>query len=112
MDETRARVLVSAERERVQLMLAELKLEATELERWADEHGDAGEGAEHLTADATQEEVARTLRARLEALGRAQRRLEAGAFGHSIRSGRPIPDDRLVADPAAELLTDEITGEP
>jgi DnaK suppressor protein len=39
---------------------------------------------------------------------RAQKRLEAGTYGLSVRSGRPIPDERLEADPAAELTVEEV----
>jgi DnaK suppressor protein len=34
-------------------------------------------------------------------------RLEEGTYGLSVQSGLPIPDDRLEADPAAELTVDE-----
>jgi DnaK suppressor protein len=34
-------------------------------------------------------------------------RLEAGTYGRSVRSGQPIPDERLEADPAAELTIEE-----
>ena len=34
-------------------------------------------------------------------------RLAAGTYGLSIRSGEPIPDERLEADPAAELTVEE-----
>jgi DnaK suppressor protein len=43
----------------------------------------------------------------LAAIDRAEQRLEAGTYGFSVRSGQPIPDDRLEADPAAELTTAE-----
>jgi len=33
--------------------------------------------------------------------------LADGTFGRSVRSGAPIPDDRLEADPAAELTVEE-----
>ena len=46
-------------------------------------------------------------RARLAALERAEARLAAGIYGRSVRSGRPIPDERLEADPLAELTVDE-----
>jgi len=39
--------------------------------------------------------VAAALCERFAALERAERRLEEGTFGFSIRSGRPIPDARL-----------------
>ena len=45
------------------------------------------------------------------ALDRAEQRLAAGSFGRSIRSGRPIPDERLEADPAAELTVEEAAEE-
>ena len=34
-------------------------------------------------------------------------RLEEGTYGRSVRSGAPIPDERLEADPAAELTVEE-----
>src|SRR2546427_401071 len=46
-------------------------------------------------------------RARLAAIDRAEQRLDAGTYGRSIRSGQLIPDERLEADPAAELTVDE-----
>jgi len=47
------------------------------------------------------------LRDRLAAITRAEQRLKDGTFGQSIRSGLPIPDERLEADPAAELTVEE-----
>jgi RNA polymerase-binding transcription factor DksA len=37
----------------------------------------------------------------------ALQRVEDGSYGRSIRSGAPIPDERLEADPAAELTVQE-----
>jgi DnaK suppressor protein len=51
--------------------------------------------------------VAAGLRDRLAALDRALQRLEDGTYGRSIRTGAPIPDERLEADPAAELTVQE-----
>jgi len=62
-----------------------------------------------LTAEGIDDAVCAALRLRLEALDRAEHRLEAGTFGRSVRSGRIIPDERLEADPAAELTVDEET---
>ena len=40
--------------------------------------------------------------------GRRKRRCSDGkSEGRSVRSGLPIPDDRLEADPAAELTIEE-----
>jgi DnaK suppressor protein len=60
-----------------------------------------------LTAEATDGAVAEQLRARLDAIDRALARLEAGTYGRSVLSGKPIPDQRLEADPAAELTVEE-----
>jgi len=58
-------------------------------------------------ADGTDPHGATRIRQQLDALERAQRRLEAGTFGHSIRSGLPIADDLLEADPGVELTAEE-----
>lgn len=107
MEERRARDLIHAERARVKALLAESEHAGT-LDRSAeDEHGDFGDRAEPLTAEGTDDAVTAALRLRLDALDRAERRLAAGTFGLSVRSGQPIPDDRLEADPAAELTLEE-----
>jgi hypothetical protein len=51
--------------------------------------------------------VDQLLGARWAALQRAEARLAAGSYGRLVRSGQPIPDDRLEADPLAELSVEE-----
>ena len=51
--------------------------------------------------------VDQLLRARWAALQRAEARLAAGSYGRSVRSGQPISDERLEADPLAELTVQE-----
>jgi hypothetical protein len=51
--------------------------------------------------------VDQLLRARWAALQRAEARLAAGSYGRSVRSGQAIPDERLEADPLAELTVQE-----
>ena len=51
--------------------------------------------------------VDQLLRARWAALRRAEARLAAGSYGRSVRSGQAIPDERLEADPLAELTAEE-----
>ena len=51
--------------------------------------------------------MAAQLRERLDTIDRALARLEAGTYGRSVLSGKPIPDQRLEADPAAELTVEE-----
>jgi DnaK suppressor protein len=68
--------------------------------------------AERLTAEEGDDAVTAGLRERLAALDRAERRLADGTYGRSVRSGEPIPDDRLEADPAAELTVEEAQAQP
>ena len=53
--------------------------------------------------------MARTigLQARPATIVRAERRIEEGTYGYSIRRGVPIPDARLEADPAAEFTVEK-----
>jgi DnaK suppressor protein len=107
MDEERARALLGAERVKVQGLLDETTAAAESDRIAANEPGDLSDPAERLTAEEGDDAVAAALRERLAAIGRAERRLDDGTFGLSIRSGSPIPDARLGADPAAELTADE-----
>jgi DnaK suppressor protein len=107
MDEQRARELLRAERARVQQLLSDADSAGRSDREAADAHDGASDAGELLTAETTDNALAANLRDRLAALERAEQRLAAGTFGRSIRSGRPIPDERLEADPAAELTVDE-----
>ena len=107
MDEARARELLSAERARLIQLLGDTDRAATQDRESADEVVALDDGAEPLTAEATDDVIGATIRDRLAALDRAQERLVSGTYGLSVRSGRPIPDERLEADPAAELTVDE-----
>ena len=104
MELERARSLLDTERSRVQQLLADLDRARTddhEAER------DAAYPATPLAQEGVDDAVAAGLRDRLAALDRALQRVENGSYGRSIRSGAPIPDDRLEADPAAELTVQE-----
>jgi DnaK suppressor protein len=65
------------------------------------------DSAEPLTGEGTDESILEELKERLAAIDRAEKRLEDGTYGYSVRSGLPIPDDRLEADPSAELTVEE-----
>ena len=69
--------------------------------------GDEVDGANRRDAEQTGMAVAQLLQARWAALERAEARLAAGSYGRSVRSRRPIPDERLEADPLAELTLEE-----
>jgi DnaK suppressor protein len=102
MDEERARSLL-----RVENLLEETSGAGQDDRSAANEPGDLADPAERLTAEQADDAVAGGLRDRLAALERAERRIEDGTYGHSIRSGLAIPDARLEADPAAELTVEE-----
>ena len=104
MDPDRARELLSAERTRLERAIAQAAHE---------DDGEPGDGADpgNLAADLYQDELNESIRedfqAQLEAVERAEARLAAGTYGLSVRSGVPIPDERLEALPTAELTVEE-----
>jgi DnaK suppressor protein len=107
VDDERARALLGAERSRVERLLAETNAAGRDDRDEANQTGDMSDPAERLTAEESDDTVANSLRDRLGAIGRAEQRLADGTFGRSIRSGASIPDERLEADPAAEVTVEE-----
>jgi DnaK suppressor protein len=109
MDQDRARSLLVAERDEVRSLLKDAEAAGrddreAEVESEAEDNADA---ALALTEEGQDDAIAESLRDRLDAIDRALHRLDDGTYGRSIRSGLPIPDERLEADPAAELTVDE-----
>jgi DnaK suppressor protein len=102
MDQARARALLAGERARLQRLL-----QAETGEPQAAELGDEVDDADRRNAEQTGMAVDQLLRARWAALQRAEARLVAGSYGRSVRTGQPIPDERLEADPLAELTVEE-----
>jgi DnaK suppressor protein len=112
MDQDRARELLRAERARLQGLLSDTG-EAQQLDRAAErETGSGADGAQPLAAEGLDDAFATGQRERLAALDRAEARLDEGTYGRSVRSGLPIPDERLEADPAAELTVEEAQAQP
>jgi DnaK suppressor protein len=107
MDTDEARQLLRAERARVRQLLDETDADASDDRSAANDPGDMADSAEPLTAEEADDAVGASLRERLEAIRRAEERIEAGTFGRSVRSGVPIADERLRADPASELTLEE-----
>jgi DnaK suppressor protein len=105
--EERARELLTAARERIESSLGDIdglrRGEEEEIEADTDP-SDEGEQIEEGQVD---EAVAEQLRAELEAVGRAEKRLEEGTYGLSIESGDPIPAQRLETIPWAERTPEE-----
>jgi DnaK suppressor protein len=105
MDDTRARALLTASRERIEAAIADLEPSTDEELSHVDQHlGDAGSELYSQEQDAGELE---RLRAELAAVERAEERVEAGTYGVSIESGDPIPEARLEAQPTAERTVDE-----
>ena len=107
MDEARARELLQSERDRVEGLLRQLDEARDEEREAAGGAGDIADPAQPLTAEQGDDAVAESLRGRLAAIQRAESRLGDGTYGRSVRSNVPIPDERLEADPAAELTVEE-----
>jgi DnaK suppressor protein len=105
MDQAQARALLAAERARLQRLL-----QAETGEPQAAELGDEVDDADRRNAEQTGMAVDQLLQARWAALERAEARLAAGSYGRSVRSGQAIPDERLEADPLAELTVEEATA--
>ena len=109
MDQDRARSLLTAERDEVRRLLKDSQTagqydRVAEVDSEAEDYEDA---ALALTEEGEDDALAESLQDRLDAIERALHRLDDGTYGKSIRSGEPIPDARLEADPAAELTVEE-----
>ena len=104
MDPDRARELLAAERARIERSLARLARQDDAEE--ADDQ-DPGNLASDLYEDELDEGLRDDLERELEAVERAEARLDAGTYGLSVESGAPIPDERLEVFPTAERTVEE-----
>jgi RNA polymerase-binding transcription factor len=107
MDQDQARARLLAERAEVAELLGDAESDGRQARDSEAEVGDSGDSAQGLAAEGVDDAVAESMRDRLAALDRALKRLDDGTYGRSVRSGQPIPDERLEADPAAELTVEE-----
>ena len=107
MNDDEARSLLQDERRRVEELLDSTLQSARDDRDAANDDGDLTDPAPGLNNEQVDNAIAESLRDRLAAIERAEQRLADGAYGRSVRSGDPIPDERLRADPAAELTVDE-----
>jgi DnaK suppressor protein len=112
MDDNRARELLAAQRAEAESLLRSVERAGQENRETEDEQAaDYADSAQPLTEQGMDDALAESLRARLAAIDRAEQRLAAGTYGLSVRSGEPIPDGRLEADPAAELTVEEAAAQ-
>jgi DnaK suppressor protein len=106
MDEARARQLLQEQRERIERELAELRADRGDGELSNLDQHPADSGAELFELERDRSMIDR-LENELEAIKRAERRLEDGTYGVSVESGEPIPDGRLEIVPWAERTAQE-----
>ncbi len=105
MDADRARERLAEERSRV-----EQELERIGRPEAADQPQDSGDQADELQQEGTDDALREDLNQTLEAIERAEARLDEGSYGKSVVSGDPIPDERLEAVPWADRKVDEEPG--
>jgi DnaK suppressor protein len=106
MTEERARELLTRERRRVERSLAVATGEREDDElSTVDQH--PADYATELYDREMDESTVERLRAELDAIDRAFKRLEEGTYGLSVESGKPIPDSRLELIPWAERTAEE-----
>jgi DnaK suppressor protein len=107
MEIDRAQELLLAERRRMEQLLKETSEAGQDDRSAANQDGDMFDSAQPLTDEGTDASVLAGVRDRLAAIERAEKRLADGSYGYSVQSGLAIPDERLEADPAAELTIEE-----
>lgn len=105
MDPERARQRLAEERARIERELA-----AVGPQEAGEEPEDTGDQAVDLDQAGKDDAIRQDLQRALEAIERAEQRLEEGTYGKSVVSGAPIPDERLEALPWADRLVDEEPG--
>jgi DnaK suppressor protein len=105
VDPERARKRLAEERERIEKDLAEHGMREA-----ADSPENSGDQAADLERAETDEGLRRDLLNTLDAIKRAEARLEEGTYGVSVISGEPIPDGRLEAIPWADRTVAEEAG--
>jgi DnaK suppressor protein len=105
MDAEKARKRLADERARIEQELA-----GHGDEQATDEPRDSGDQANELEQTDTDNALRADLRQTLEAIQRAEARLDDGTYGTSVISGDPIPDERLEAIPWADRNVGEEPG--
>jgi DnaK suppressor protein len=106
MDDETAAALLRAEKARILDLLGDADATIDDREGASDQ-GDWEDPAVSLTSEEQRDAVTGALRERLATIERAEQRLANGTYGRSVRSGAIIADERLEADPAADLTADE-----
>ena len=107
IDQAHARELLRGERERIEGSLADMeRVRRSELDE-IDTDTDPLDAGEQIEEEEVEAALRERLQAELEAVERAERRLEDGTYGLSVESGEPIAAKRLEAIPWAERTSEE-----
>jgi DnaK suppressor protein len=106
VDDERARQLLQKERERIERELVELRADRGDGELSNIDQHPADSGSELFEFERDRSMIER-LEHDLEAIERAERRIEEGTYGISVESGEPIPDGRLELVPWADRTAQE-----
>lgn len=110
MDSDRAKELLARERTLIEEAISNARRGGPEE---ADDRVEPGDfNSEGLYQDEFDAGQLADLKERLAAVERAEERLANGSYGRSVRSGDPIPDERLEAFPTAELTVEEAENGP
>jgi DnaK suppressor protein len=104
VDDDRAKELLAQARQGTEGELERLRGGSAAL---PEDQADASSDADGLVERGTDDALTELLTQRLEAIARAEHRLEEGTYGLSTLSGDPIPDGRLEVEPWAELTVEE-----
>jgi DnaK suppressor protein len=107
LDDRRARELVAAERKRIEAALADLAGELRDESDLARQQAGESDAGSELATEMIDDALVADLRVQLDAVARAEARIEAGTYGRSVESGVAIPDARLEAEPLAERTVEE-----
>jgi DnaK suppressor protein len=107
IDESRARELLRRERARIESSLGDQeRVRRSELDDVDTETNLVDDGG-LIEQEEVDDALRVQLRGELEALERAEQRLEDGSYGFSVETGDPIPAERLEAVPWAERTAEE-----
>lgn len=107
ISEKEAHELLARDRERVETALSSLGRQRISELGEIDTEISADDDAETIVEEEVDEALARSLRSELEAIERAEERLDDGTYGLSVDSGDPIPAARLRTVPYAERTIEE-----
>jgi DnaK suppressor protein len=106
MEPERAQQLLARERERIQNELRALRGDRGDGELSDVDQHNADAGTDLFENERDQSVIER-LERELEAIARAEQRVQDGTYGISVESGEAIPDARLEAIPWAERTAAE-----